>query len=93
MNRVELETSLQNLEREYEKAADNFYEFRKNPDIPNYEKYKDDLLRELCQMEDRINKLRTALSQLVEKVNKTCSRTKCAQCINHNKCDMEYDEV
>ena len=91
MNRVEIESSLQALEKEYAKLADIFYEFRKCTDVADYDIHKEEYLKQLIILEDKISEKRRALNVLVGQVNKTCSRLRCAQCINHNKCDMEYD--
>lgn len=91
MNRIEIETALQLLEKEYAKIVDIFYEFRKDPTVENFESQKEEYIKQLIELEDRISDKKKALSKLVGSVNKTCSRTKCAQCINHNKCDLEYD--
>lgn len=92
MNRIEIETALQLLEKEYAKIVDIFYEFRKDPTVENFESQKEEYIKQLIELEDRISEKKKALSKLVDSVNKTCSRTKCAQCINHNKCDMEYTD-
>lgn len=91
MNRIEIETALQLLEKEYAKIVDIFYEFRKDPTVENFESQKEEYIKQLIELEDRISDKKKELSKLVGSVNKTCSRTKCAQCINHNKCDLEYD--
>ena len=91
MNRIEIETALQLLEKEYAKIVDIFYEFRKDPMVENFESQKEEYIKQLIEHEARISDKKKALSKLVGNVNKTCSRTKCAQCINHNKCDLEYD--
>lgn len=90
MTRTEIETALQLLEAEYVKIANEFYEFRKDESAEDFQSKKDEYLKQLCDIEDRISEKKKALKQIVEKVNKTCSRTRCAQCINHNKCDLEY---
>ena len=90
MTRVEIEVSLQILEKEYLKIVDEFYEFRKNPSVEGFFEKKEEYLAQLCVLEDRIAEKQHQLSNYVQKVNKTCSRTRCAQCINHNKCGLEY---
>ena len=92
MTRSEIETALQLLEKEYLRIADIYYEFRKDSSVENFESQKDEYLKQLCELEDRIADKKHSLNHFIEKVNKTCSRKHCAQCINHNNCEMEYAE-
>lgn len=90
MTRTEIEISLHLLETEYVRIANEYYEFRKNEDVDDFQSKKDEYLKQLCDIEDRIAENKRQLKKIVENVNRTCSRTRCAQCINHNNCEMEY---